>query len=87
MEIFWDSGNRLVIRDYGIGIAPEDLPRVFEKGFTGKIGRQDKRASGIGLYLTKKVLSNLGHDISITSELGKGTSVAIIFGENSKLFD
>ena len=65
----------LAISDDGIGIAPEDLPRVFEKGFTGLNGRMDKRASGIGLYLCRRIMNNLGHDISIASEVGKGTTV------------
>ncbi|RYD05275.1 hypothetical protein N752_10795 [Desulforamulus aquiferis] len=48
----------LVIEDTGIGIAEEDLPRVFEKGFTGYNGRMDKKATGIGLYLCKKFWTN-----------------------------
>ena len=77
-----DSENEttLVIRDTGIGIAPEDLPRICEKGFTGYNGRSDKRASGIGLYLTKQILMKLGHDISFESEVGKGTIVRIELG-------
>lgn len=67
----------LVIKDTGIGIAPEDLPRICEKGFTGYNGRIDKRASGIGLYLTKQILTKLGHRISFESEVGKGTTVRI----------
>jgi len=67
----------LCIRDTGIGIAPEDLPRVCEKGFTGYNGRTDKRASGIGLYLSRRILENLGHRMSIESQLGIGTIVRI----------
>ena len=67
----------LVIEDDGIGIAPEDLPRVFEKGFTGLNGRYDKRATGIGLYLSRRIMKNLGHGISIASEVGKGTAVRL----------
>ena len=63
-----------MIRDTGIGIAPEDLPRVFEKGFTGYNGRSDKKASGIGLYLCKRVCDRLGHELSVESEPGKGTA-------------
>lgn len=77
--IMIDTENKttLVIKDTGIGIAPEDLPRICEKGFTGYNGRIDKRASGIGLYLTKKILNMLGHRISFESEIGKGTTVRI----------
>jgi len=67
----------LVIEDTGIGIAGEDLPRVFEKGFTGYIGRSDKKSTGIGLYLCKKILTKLSHTISIESEIDKGTRVKI----------
>ena len=55
----------LIIEDTGIGIAEEDLPRVFEKGFTGYNGRMDKKATGIGLYLCKKILDKLSHKITI----------------------
>ena len=51
ISIFLEGETNLVIADTGIGIAPEDLPRVFEKGFTGNNGRMDKKATGIGLYL------------------------------------
>ena len=71
------QGETLVIADTGMGIAPEDLPRVFEKGYTGYNGRTDKKATGIGLYLCKMILQKLGHDISISSEVGKGTRVSI----------
>ena len=67
----------LVIQDTGLGIAPEDLPRVFERGYTGKLGRVDQRSTGIGLYLCRRTLSQLGHTISIQSTPGKGTAVSI----------
>ncbi len=67
----------LLIEDTGIGIAPEDLPRIFEQGFTGHNGRSDKRASGLGLYLCRRVCKNLGHAISVGSEPGKGTVVKL----------
>ena len=67
----------LVIEDTGIGIAAEDLPRLFEKGFTGYNGREDKRATGLGLYLSRRILRRLGHTISLDSQEGKGTRVKI----------
>lgn len=76
--IYMESGC-LVVRDTGIGILPEDLPRIFDKGYTGYNGRSDKKASGIGLYLVKKVLNKLGHKIIIGSEPGKGTEVKLLF--------
>jgi signal transduction histidine kinase len=67
----------LCIRDTGIGIAPEDLPRIFEKGYTGYTGREDKKASGIGLYLCKRICNNLGHSIAASSIPDKGTEIRI----------
>ena len=67
----------LCIRDNGIGIASEDLPRIFQKGYTGYNGRMDKKASGLGLYLCRRICANLGHRISAQSELGKGTTIRI----------
>ena len=61
----------LCIRDTGIGIAPEDLPRIFERGYTGGNGRTDRQASGIGLYLCRRICQNLGHTITaVTHEDG-----------------
>lgn len=67
----------LSIRDTGIGIAPEDLPRIFEKGYTGYNGRMDKKASGIGLYLCRRICRNLGHEISAASVLDQGTCIKL----------
>lgn len=67
----------LCIRDNGIGIAPEDLPRIFQKGYTGYNGRSDKKASGLGLYLCRRICTNLGHRISAQSTLGQGTTIRI----------
>ncbi len=75
IRIFLSEPKVLCIADTGIGIAASDLPRVFEKGYTGVNGRSDKRASGIGLYLCKKICESLGIDIRISSRLGEGTSV------------
>ena len=66
-----------IIEDTGIGIRSEDLPRLFEKGFTGYNGRMDKKASGLGLYLCKSICDKLGHKISIESQENKGTKVTI----------
>lgn len=70
-----DGEGRLVIEDTGIGIQKEDLPRIFEKGFTGYNGRMDKKSTGIGLYLCKTICEKLNHRISVTSEAGKGTKI------------
>lgn len=77
VSITLEAPKTLCIRDTGIGIAPEDLPRVFEKGYTGSNGRTDKRATGIGLYLCRRILAKLGHSITIASTPGMGTTVRI----------
>ena len=69
----------LVIEDTGIGIRAEDIPRIFEKGYTGVNGRDDNRATGIGLYLSNKIMRKLGHRLYITSTEGKGTKVFLEF--------
>lgn len=67
----------LCIRDTGIGIASEDLPRIFEKGYTGYNGRSDKKASGLGLYLCKCICDNLGNSITADSSPDMGTVIRI----------
>ncbi|MDE7416792.1 MAG: sensor histidine kinase [Lachnospiraceae bacterium] len=67
----------LCISDTGIGIAPEDIPRIFEKGYTGGNGHENKRASGLGLYLCRQICDRLGIAISIVSEVEKGTTVRL----------
>ena len=66
-----------ITRYTGIGLAPEDLPRIFEKGFTGYNGRSDRKSTGIGLYLCRRILQKLGHSIDVQSEPGRGTCVRI----------
>lgn len=78
---FSPADKALCVKDTGIGIAPEDLPRIFEKGYTGLNGRSDLRASGIGLYLSRKICRNLNHTLKATSVLGEGTEVMIGFAD------
>ncbi len=79
IKIYMDakSSDTLVIEDTGIGIEQEDLPRVFEKGFTGYNGRGDKKSTGIGLYLCKQILNKLFFTISIESKVNNGTKIKI----------
>lgn len=77
ITISMEAPKVLCIRDTGIGIAPEDLPRIFEQGFTGAAGRTDRKASGLGLYLCKRICRNLGHGISAASVPGEGTTIRI----------
>jgi signal transduction histidine kinase len=74
------SGPYLIIEDTGIGIEPEDLQRIFENGYTGNNGRIQKRASGIGLYLCRKIMTRLGHKIEIESKPDYGTKVKLYLG-------
>ncbi len=76
IAIYMEGKNTLCIRDSGIGIAPEDLPRIFDNGYTGMNGREDKKASGIGLYLCRRICTNLGHTITAESS-GDGTTIKI----------
>ena len=77
ITITLENEKTLRIRDTGIGIAPEDLPRIFENGYTGYNGRTDKKASGIGLYLCKRICNNLGHTITARSMVDVGTIIDI----------
>ena len=79
--------NKLVIEDNGMGIKEEDLPRIFEKGFTGFNGRYEKKSSGLGLYLCKKTLDKLGNHIEISSKVGEGTRIEITFPKEDTLRD
>ncbi len=74
-----DKVRKLIIEDNGIGVKPEDLDRVFDKGFTGYNGRENYKSTGIGLYLSKRLARKLGHDIVIESKYGEYTKVMIIF--------
>lgn len=80
-----ENSIRLSICDNGIGIPPQDIRRVFEKGFTGENGRRFTRSTGMGLYLCKKLCEKLGLSISLTSQVGQGTLIEILFPK-SKMF-
>lgn len=77
VRIALTAPKTLVICDTGVGIAAEDLPRVFERGYTGYNGRADVHASGLGLYLCRRVCTMLHHRIWAESTIGEGTSVFI----------
>lgn len=79
------SSKTLVIEDTGIGIRSEDLPRIFERGFTGYNGRMDKKSTGIGLYLCKSVMKQLAHGIHVESREGIGTSVYLDLSRSKEI--
>ena len=80
LEIYME-GKELCIKDTGIGIKNSDVLRVFERGFSGYNGRLTQQSSGLGLYLSKKISEELGHQIRIESEVGEGTIVRIQFAQ------
>ena len=87
IEIYSEQGKEkviLYIKDNGVGIKEEEISRVFEKGFTGTNGRiSNKKSTGIGLYLCKKLCDKLGISIKLDSEENEGTIVRIIFPRSS----
>ncbi|WP_088041835.1 HAMP domain-containing sensor histidine kinase [Bacillus sp. EAC] len=75
--------KQLVIRDNGIGISQKDLPRIYNRGFTGENGRMYTKSTGMGLYLAQQLSNKLGHYISCTSEVGDFTQYIIHFPQDS----
>lgn len=86
IEIYFKD-NTLYLKDSGIGIKDSDILRVFERGFSGYNGRLTQQSSGLGLYLSKKIADYLGHDISISSQVGQGTTVSIHFQKKKLAID
>ncbi len=81
IKIYCPHDQTLCIRDTGIGIKPEDIPRIFDKGYTGYNGHNARHSSGIGLYICKRICNNLKIKIKVTSEYNKGTSVYLTFDQ------
>ena len=86
LEIYME-GQELCIKDTGIGIKNSDVLRVFERGFSGYNGRLTQQSSGLGLYLSKKISEELGHQIRIESEVGIGTTVRIKFSNRNLMIE
>ena len=78
------NDTKLIIEDNGIGITANDLPRIFDKGFTGSNGRKNHSSTGIGLYLVKKLCDKLKHDIEIESENGTKAIITFPIGSFTK---
>ena len=87
VRLYMESPTRLVVADSGIGVRAEDLPRIFERGFTGFNGRMDKNSTGLGLYLCKKVMDTLTHTIAIQSSPGAGTWVMLDMASDSTFIE
>ncbi len=80
------EGVRLEVSDEGVGIPPEDAPRVFEPFFTGANGRLVPESTGMGLYVAKEACDRLGHRLSIASRPGEGTTASVLFADTGALF-
>ncbi|MCH5138740.1 sensor histidine kinase [Clostridiaceae bacterium UIB06] len=78
---------KLSIKDNGVGILPQDINRVFDKGFTGSNGRKNGKSTGMGLYFSRKMAEKLNHDIKVTSEVGKYTEFTVVFYKISDYFN
>ncbi|WP_160678069.1 sensor histidine kinase [Clostridium sp. C8-1-8] len=81
-----EATTTLSITDEGIGIPKEDLSRIFNAFFTGKNGRKTSESTGMGMYLSKRVCDELGHELKVISEEGKGTTFFIVFYNSKNLF-
>ena len=73
------KGDAVLVADTGIGILPEDLPRIFEQGYSGYNGRANQKASGLGLFLSRQIAQKLGLTLTVTSKGGVGSTFAIHF--------
>jgi two-component system, OmpR family, bacitracin resistance sensor histidine kinase BceS len=78
-----DGKVTLTIQDFGRGIAPRDMPRIFEKGYTSTLDHHDHASTGMGLYLTKRVSEPLLISVGIESKRGEGTTVTLTFPEKN----
>ena len=87
VTIIVSEEKKLTVTDTGMGIAPEDLPRIFEKGYTGYNGRMERKSTGIGLYLCKTIIQKLGHSIRAESRVGVGTKIYISLERENVKFE
>lgn len=77
----------LTIKDYGVGILPSDMPRIFERGFTGHNGRMTSKASGMGLYLVKQICDLLHITLQVKSKPNQGCAFLLTFSQDAMVFD
>lgn len=90
-DIFIDTSERasekqLIIRDNGVGIHSQELPKIFNRGFTGEIGRRYSKSTGMGLYLAQQLSNKLGHHITCSSEVGFYTEFTVHFPKDDDPF-
>lgn len=87
ISVFSPDPQTLVIKDTGCGIPPGDMPQLFERGFTGAVGRSERSSTGIGLYLCRQIMDRLGLSIRIESTVGEGTQVILGLAQDDLLID
>ncbi|MBO7449346.1 MAG: HAMP domain-containing histidine kinase [Clostridiales bacterium] len=85
ISIIVTDKDEVIVKDTGIGIEPEDLPRIFEKGYTGNNGRLGMNSSGLGLYLSKKAADRIEVPITVRSKPGEGSEFIINMGKKALL--
>ena len=74
--------HALEIRDTGIGIRSEDIPKIFDRGYSGFNGRMNEKSSGLGLYLARKISERLNIQIEVESKLSQGSIFRLVFPTN-----
>ena len=79
---YLEDKHVLEIKDTGIGIRSEDIPKIFDRGYSGFNGRMNEKSSGLGLYLAKKISEKLNIQIEVESKLSKGSTFRLVFPEN-----
>ena len=82
-----ENAVNISVKDTGIGIPAENLPRIFESGYTGFNGRTDSHSSGIGLYICKKICDNLGIKIDVSSEVSKGSEFVLKISKEERKYE
>ena len=79
---YLEEKHALEIRDTGIGIRSEDIPKIFDRGYSGFNGRMNEKSSGLGLYLARKISERLNIQIEVESKLSKGSIFRLVFPTN-----
>ncbi|HDC3723171.1 TPA: nisin susceptibility-associated two-component system sensor histidine kinase NsaS, partial [Staphylococcus aureus] len=76
---FDEQSNQLYVKDNGIGISEADLPKIFDKGYSGYNGQRQSNSSGIGLFIVKQISTHTNHPVSVVSKQNEGTTFTIQF--------
>ena len=80
ISISYNKGEKILyIKDTGIGIRSEDIPKIFDRGYSGLNGRMNEKSSGLGLFMAREIGKRLSVEISVKSEVGKGSEFGVRF--------